>query len=147
MTHDQQFELIVGIAIFVFFLTYFIVYVFFILSLQKTLRLIPTLKQTFPSWFCWLMLVPFIGFVFTWIMIPFGIPDAIKNNQTDNPAALAEGKRLFGIGLAMMILMSISPFLSILAIITFIPMLVLWILYWVNIVSIRKILQPPVSQT
>ena len=141
MTHDEIFLFVIGVMVMLFIIIYIVANIFFILSIQKTLRLIPKTQQNFPSWFCWLMLIPLVGFVFSWLMIPFGIPDAIQSNQAENPQGLAGGKRLFGLGLSTMILMTISPFLSILGILTFVPMLVLWILYWVNIVSIRKMLQ------
>ena len=143
MTGEEQFVFIVMSLIGAFCsLVYLITNICFIVSLQKTLRLIPKHCQSFPRWFCWLTLIPIVGFVFSWIMLPFGIPDAIKNSQTDNSEALICAKRLFGLGLAMMILSSLSLLLYHIFLLTCLPMLVLWIIYWVDIVSIRKVLKP-----
>jgi hypothetical protein len=86
-----------------------------------------------------MLLIPFVDFVFSWIMLPFGIPYAMQAAVADNPEALQKDKTIFGLGLSLMITTSlfIIPYLNLLAMI---GAFVLWIIYWVAVVNFRQYL-------
>lgn len=130
----------IGIIAFILFsLMYYIPRIFFILSLSKTMRHVPKQFHVFPQWFLWMLLIPFVEFVFSWIMLPFGIPYAMQAAVPDNPEALRKSKVIFGLGLSLMITISffIIPYLNLLAMI---GAFVLWIIYWVEVVNFRRYL-------
>lgn len=114
-----------------------IVKIFFCLSLYKAMKKVPEGKRKFPAWFCWMILVPLVNIVFSWIMIPFGIPGSFKNHLSKNKVAKQKAQTLFNVGLAYMILLTMLfiPFVNLLAAI---PALVLFIVYWVQIVSFKN---------
>jgi len=115
----------------------FIVNILFCLSLYSAIKLVPPEKQIFPAWLVWLMLIPFIGVIFTWIMEPFGLPKAFEQALADNNEAVAKTKTLFGLGLAHAILRTLV-FLPFFQLIFVIASLVVWIIYWVKIVDFKN---------
>lgn len=132
----------VSILISIIFL---IINILFILSLCKTLALIPEDKYTFPRWFCWMMLIPVVGFVFMWMMLPFGIPSAIKENEPDNQQAVTAANGIFGLGLAYVVMLTVSLFIPLLFIFLGIGIFVVWIIYWVKVVKVRQYINSPTS--
>lgn len=110
--------------------------IFFILTLYKLCRAIPEKYLKFPAWFNWLMIIPLVGIIFEWIMLPFGIPMSLKAYQPDNAIIIKKSNLLFGLGLATAIL-AIFVWLPIIGLIAY---LVLFIIYWVKAVEIRKLL-------
>ena len=48
---------------------------FWIFAIHKS---IPETHRTAPVWLPWLILIPFVGFVIAWIMIPFMVPKALR---------------------------------------------------------------------
>lgn len=104
------------------------------------MSLIPREQQVFPAWFAWMMLIPLAGYVFAWIMLPFGLPLSIKKLLPDHGEAAEASKILFVIGLVSVCLpLALAiPFTVILVI----PArFILMIVYWVNVVKIRKFIQ------
>lgn len=131
--------------------------IFFILSCYKTMRYVPEEKRVFPRWFLWMWIIPLVGFVFGWMMLPFGVPHGLRNTLSTNPDAVRSANTLKGLGLACMILITLSVithgmFGSItgvhhsvvsttgsLAAAPFnIGFIVIWIIYWVKVVSFRR---------
>ncbi len=111
--------------------------IFFCASLYGAMKKVPENQRSFPAWFSWMIAVPFLHVIFSWIMLPFGIPNSFKQHCRDNQMAMAKAKSLFGLGLALVILMS----LSVLPYINFgtgIATLVLYIIYWVKVVKFKK---------
>ncbi len=118
----------------------------FIGTLYDILRSLPEENLQFPTWFVWLMLIPYAGFIFSWLMQPFGIPNALKKSFPNNPEAISQANTLFGLGFAMQILMTLV-FLQACFKVHGIPALsytvsasslVLWILYWVKCIKFRN---------
>ncbi len=118
-------------------LALFIVMIFFCLSMYGAMNRVPADKQKFPGWLVWLFLLPLVGIVMQWIMLPFGIPDSFKNVVGDNKDALGQIKTIHGIGLAVVILMTMS-FIPVLNVFAAIPTIVLWIIYWVKVVGFKN---------
>jgi hypothetical protein len=132
---DQVFKLSVALVIVVFIVT-----IFYCLTLFNSLQKIPKEKHQFPSWFVWLFLIPWVGFVFQFIMLPFGIPNTLKKVSPNDQAVVDAANMLFKVGLAEMILTLFGFFLPIHPInqIAAILGMVLWIVYWVLIVRFRN---------
>jgi cytochrome bd-type quinol oxidase subunit 1 len=114
-----------------------IIAILFSWSLYAAMKKVPQEKRVFPAWFCWMFLIPIAGFVFEWIMLPFGIPKTFKQYLPKNQAAQDKAGNLFGVGLAYVILLWLLfiPYINILA---GIAALVLFIIYWVQVVAFKK---------
>lgn len=117
-----------------------IVGIFFAWSLFNTLKMIPAKYHRFPVWFSWLIIIPVVGLIFLWLILPFGLPNAIKKSEPDNPAAQKTAKTMFGLGLAAVILMTVSALLGSWGITPALASLVLMIIYWVQVIQVRKTL-------
>ncbi len=112
--------------------------VFYLISLYKTLSAVPERYHAFPKWFVWMMIIPVIGYVFAWIMEPFGVPKTLEAYAKDQFEMLRDANQLFILGLSHMILITVS-FIPLVGTLFFLAALVIWIVYWVKVVSFRKI--------
>lgn len=132
---EQVFKMSVALIIVIFIVT-----IFYCWTLFNILQRIPKEKHQFPSWFVWLFLIPWVGFVFQWIMLPFGIPNALKKVSPNDQDAVSAADMLFKVGLAEMILTLFGFFLPIHPVnqIAAILGMALWITYWVLIVRFRN---------
>lgn len=132
---DRVFQLSVLMVVAVFIIT-----AFYCWSLFRVIQRVPKDKHQFPSWFIWLFLIPYVGFVFQWIMLPFGIPNTFKNLLSNNADATKAAELLFKIGLGQVIFTTFSFFLPLYPVnqIAGVLGLILWILYWVKIISFKN---------
>lgn len=115
--------------------------IWFSATCYTTMTKIPEPKRVFPAWLCWLMLIPVAGYIFSWIMLPFGIPKSGCAAVPNNPDMERRAKVLFWLGIAYLVLTFFAIFLHsagipFLSIITF----VLWIIYWVMLPGFRRLL-------
>jgi hypothetical protein len=107
--------------------------IFFDLSLHKTMRMIPEQYQSLPPGLLWLIIIPGVGYIFEWIMLPFGVPRTLesffKDHHSDKKPSHAQ---FFGLGLATVIvqLVFFAPFFGA-------ATWVLKIIYWAKAVNIR----------
>lgn len=113
-----------------------LVYIFFYWTMYTTLKKIPENKRLFPAWFCWMQIIPVAGYIFNWLMMPFGLPRSFENHLKDNPEAVNQAKALFGIGLAYVILPLLMwiPFVNLILLIVSI---ILLIIYWVRLIRFK----------
>lgn len=118
----------------------FVITVFFCWTLFDILGRIPVENQKFPRWFVWLILIPYIGFVFQWLMLPFGIPTALRKTFPANQEAINAAEMLFKVGLALVIFTSFGLFFHISPInqITTGLWVISWIAYWILIVKFKN---------
>ena len=125
---------------FILFLIIFIITAIFCWNLYTILGKLPKENQKFPRWFVWLFLVPWIGFVFQWIMIPFGIPNAIRKTFPTNQEIINEENVLFQVGLANIIFTTFGIFFAISPInqIAAVAGIALWAAYWILIIRFKK---------
>lgn len=101
------------------------------------------------QWFVWLMLIPYIGYIFMWMMLPFGIPKSVQRYSKDNAPsygndAYKESKFLGRLGIAFLIMSllyaillqidTLKPLGYLISLIT----LGIFIFYWKSIVNIRQ---------
>lgn len=118
----------------------FLITLFYCWILFQILQRVPKENQQFPSWFVWLFVIPWLGFVFQWLMLPYGIPNALKKTYANNQDAVNAAETLFKIGLGQVILTTLGILtpINVLNQILAIAGIVLWILYWVKIVKFRN---------
>lgn len=126
-------------------LSFFVLIILFACSLQKTMNRVPKEKRIFPNWFIWMRFIPFVGMIFEWMMIPFGIPGGVRNAVTGNASAQSAAITLKIIGLFLVICESFGFFVGMLGLASIFVMPVLVVLiytfliiYWVKVVSFRK---------
>lgn len=118
----------------------FLFSLFFCISLYGLMKRIPREYHQFPIWFIWLILIPMVGFVFECIMLPFGVPNAIKKAYENDQDAIGYANLLFQFGLAQVIFGFVSfvfrvrPINDVMAGIS----VILWIVYWVLIVRFKR---------
>jgi len=122
----------------VVFLGVLIVNIFYSWSLFSAMKKVPEEKRVVPAWLSWFLLIPVVGIVFNWILEPFAIPNSFAAACDKNdPVVKGKISALFGLGLAHVIMMTlcIIPFLFF---ILGIPILIVWIIYWVKIVNFKN---------
>ena len=120
------------------FFAFIIVNIFFILSFHQTARRIPKNFHDFPIWFCWLFILPLFGIIFKWIMLPFALPQALRTYKPKNEQVQRVANKLFGIGIAHVITLTLCLFFDMMGFFIFAAAIILLILYWSEIVNVRK---------
>lgn len=90
---------------------------------------IPKQHRTVEPYFAWLTLIPLAGVIFYWILLPFKIPESLKNYFSENPGngdyATDFGKNM-GLGAVISATLMIVPFINSIA---WIPALVFLVLF------------------
>lgn len=132
------------------------IFVLFTCSLQKTMKHVPIEKRVFPNWFIWMRFIPLAGFVFDWMLLPFGIPHGLRNVVSENKIAVCAANKLKTVGIVHFILSFGFLVMNTLRIVTanhatsglswiaiafgivVLLDLIVLIIYWVKIVSFRK---------
>lgn len=120
--------------------TVFVVKIFYCYMLNNILNRVPRENQQYPQWFIWLCLIPLLGVVFEWIMLPFGIPNAFKKMFATNQEAINAANSLFKLAIAQLVFTMLGIFFIIKPInqLSAILGIVFWIIYWVQIVQFDK---------
>ncbi len=110
------------------------------LPLYFTYRKVPEQYQKMPAWSTLLLLVPCLNLILYWVLIPFQIPEAMKQwvGQTNPEAAAGGGDFGQGLGIAAAITMSmgIIPYVGAC---TGLAYLVLHIIYLVKLSEFVKL--------
>lgn len=112
--------------------------IFYLITLQSTLSAIAPENRTMPPSNVWLLLIPFFGIIWHFIVVK-NMADSIKAEADSKNIFLAEAKPAYSIGMAMCILscVNVIPLINFL---TGPAMLICWIVYWVKIASYKKTL-------
>lgn len=122
------FSILIGLAI----------SVFLAFSLWDTVSRIPKEYRAIEPYFAWLTLIPIVGFIFFWILVPFKIPESLRNYFAVNDANDIEksdfGKR-YGLGVTISFTLMFVPLINALA---WIPALVFLILYILTLNEFKK---------
>ncbi len=112
--------------------------VFFLLNLRNLLRQVSPQNRTMQPDYVWLNLIPLFGYA--WMIITvMRVRDSVRA-EFKSRGWSPQGDFGFGVGLAFAILAIVSGLL------TFIPMLVCWIIYWAKTSELARQLaqtQPP----
>ncbi len=115
-----------------FLLIFFVPCIFFLITLQNTMKAIePENRRMKPS-HVWLILIPLVGFVYVFLVV-IAIANSCKL-QLEKYGIFSEQKPTFAIGLAWAICLVISFFVKLL----FVPSMILMIIYWVKVADTKK---------
>ena len=129
-------EILTGIVLLI--MVFFAIGCFFAWSMYITLDYIKPEHYLFPNWFAWMMVIPYIGLIFYWLMMPFGVPRAINNHLISQEKPDNVSSKLYGLGLAYAILVTCLMILPLMSGIFGLAALVLLILYWRELVKVRS---------
>ena len=128
------------IAAFIIGIISLIVFILYLLSLQKALKHCSAESRTTSPGSVWLMLIPIFNLIWQFILV-IKISESLHNEFTKRniPEDPHPGKTI-GLTYCILVICSIIPFLGFLA---SIAALVCWIIYWVKISGFsNKLLQP-----
>ncbi len=135
MSDLSDIYLVVGI----FGILFLVVFIFYVLSLQNTLKAISPENRLMPPGQVWLLFIPLFSMVWQFIVVT-KISDSIKAEGGYKGLLFNEDRPTYGIGIAMGVLnvCSAIPFVG-----SFIGLagVVCWIVYWVKIVNYKKQLE------
>jgi uncharacterized membrane protein len=99
---------------------------------------IPKKYRIVEPYFAWLTLIPLVGIVFYWILLPFKIPESFRyffyQNPVQNELPKDFGKSL-GLGAVISITLLIFPIINALALIASIVFMILYFIQFRKIVS------------
>lgn len=127
-----MFALIFVLGLIVAFL---IPYVFYLVTLQKTMNAIDPSIRPFHGALVWLAFVPVVGWI--WLIIYTILLSTSLDRDLANRRI---GDTSMGVTIAFVVLMGLSmiPYINL---ITIIPMIVLWIIHWVKMAGLRRQLE------
>ncbi len=122
------------------FILFIIPFVFYLLTLQKTLKAISPENRKMPPSQVWILFIPLFGIIWHFIMIS-KIADSIKAESLIRDIELKESRPGYRVGLAMCILNCIgllSELLGAIAGLSIVAFIICWIIYWATIASYKK---------
>lgn len=113
--------------------------IFFLLTLQNTLKAVSPERRRMPPGQVWLVFIPLFGIVWIFIIVN-RIADSLADEFISRNMQVAEARPGYGIGMAYCVLSvcSVIPFLGAFA---SLAALVCWIIYWVKIAGYKKQLE------
>lgn len=124
------------ILVFIFLLIAVVPLIFFLLTLQNTLKVISEESRKMPPSNVWLMFIPFLNIVWQFIMVD-RIADSISAECTRLNIPVKENRPTYGIGLAW----NICNCITFIPIIGALAALVTFILYWVNVSEFKNLIK------
>lgn len=130
---------IILIIIFISFCLGFIPTIFYLITLQNTLKEISIENRKMKPSQVWLMLIPLFGIAWQFIMIN-RISESLKSEFSSRSISINEEKPGYNIGLTYCILFCCG-WIPVLGLLAAIGGLVCWIVYWVKINDFKKKLQ------
>jgi hypothetical protein len=119
--------------------------IFYLLTLQNTLKAISPEGRMMPPANVWLLLIPVFNIVYHFIVVG-RIADSIKNECIRLNIPLQEDRPTYNLGLTMLLIyiastiLSYSRILGTLSGVGSIACLVYWIMYWVKVNNYRKLI-------
>lgn len=131
--------------IFIVLLLALIPAIFFLLTLQKTLKAIAYESRLMQPGQVWLLLIPLFNLVWIFITV-IRISDSIKNECERLNIAVNETRPTYGIGLAMSILyiagsgLYQSRIIQMAGTLLSLAGVICWIIYWVKVNDYRKLI-------
>ncbi len=136
---DDFLILIAIVAILIFLIPF----VFYLITLQNTLKTISPENRKMAPANVWLLFIPFFNWIYHFIVVN-NIADSIRAEALVKNVPLSESRPGAGIGITMCALQlcSIIPFFGSLASLGF---LVCWIIYWVKINNYKNQLKQAVT--
>ena len=125
---------------FLLLILFIVPFIFYLVTLQKTLKAIsPENRKLAPSQ-VWLLFIPLFGILWHFMMVS-KIADSIRAESLVRDIELKESRPAYSIGLAMCILNCTSLLSELLGMIdglSGVAFIICWIIYWVKIASYKK---------
>lgn len=118
--------------------------IFYLLTLQNTMKAVSVQNQKMPPGQVWLELIPVFNLVWQFFNV-INVSDSIRNECLARGISMDEDRPAYSIGMAHCILAccSVVPFLGSLAAIA---SLICWIVFWVKIANYKtKLLSQPTN--
>jgi hypothetical protein len=117
--------------------------ILFVLSMQNALKKCDLASVTLDPVMPWLCIVPFVNLVFNFFLV-LGMAKSLRNEFNRRGISVADPTPGQSIGLAMSIC-ACCGVVPILNLVSWIPQVILWIVYWVKISEYSRILDlhPP----
>lgn len=112
--------------------------IFFLLTLQKTLSVIPFESRLMQPGQVWLLLIPLFNFIWMFVTVN-RLADSIKNECARLNIPTEEARPTYGIGISMCVLI-ICRMIPAIGAFSAIPGVVCWIIYWVKVNKYRKLI-------
>jgi hypothetical protein len=121
-----------------FLLVFLIPVIFFLITLQNTLRIISPENRKMPPGNVWLVLIPVFGFIWQFIIVS-RLSDSIHDECVRLNVDPNEERPTYSIGLVYCI-SSAASLIPIIKMIGALVALVSWIMYWIKVNQYRKLL-------
>jgi len=138
--YDDDTSIFAGLFILSFLVIFLAVQIGIAFLLYDGLRRLHPKHRTAEPYFAWLTLIPVAGIVFSWLLLPFKIPESFGRYFSENPTSV-DIPEDFGksMGLATMILLTLClvPLINMIA---WIPGLVCFVLYLLQFQKMRQLL-------
>jgi hypothetical protein len=131
---------LIGILSLVLFIAWFIASYFFASSVRRTMKSVPVQHQFIPAAFTWLLIVPGLHVLATWVLIPFAVPFSLMKSVSSNRRALSLAGLLMLLGLMYAVLLTYAVLKLIINLelnAVSLWAVAAWILYWFVLVKIR----------
>ena len=132
MSHFQELLLVALLALVI------VPGIFFLITLQNTLKAIDADNRTMEPGKIWLLMIPLFNYVWMFIVVK-AIADSIKN-QLEKYGVYSEERPTYNLGMALSI-SSAASLIPVLGTIIGLPVLILWIFYWIKVNEKKKELQ------
>ena len=116
--------------------------IFFVLTLQKALQRCSPENRVMSPGLTWLLLVPVFNLVWMFIVVTQMAESLEKEFRKRNVPVEPSPGRSIGLAWCILVVCCLIPLLGIL---TGLPALICWILYWVKIAGFSSILASPTS--
>src|SRR5215212_5313528 len=115
-----------------------VVHIFYIITLQNTLKAISIQNRKMPPGNVWLLLIPLFGIIYHFIVVN-NLADSIAAEAVSKNIKIAEPRPGYKVGLVMCIL-HCCFFIPVLNIFTGIACFVCWILFWAKISDYKDLM-------
>lgn len=135
-----------AVGIFLMLVVSVVPYIFFLLTLQNTVRLVNPVNQHMKPEQVWLMFIPVFNFLWVFWMIA-GVADSVEDELRARgmPAPLHRPGYNVGLGYAICMCVSVLfrfiPYMNMIGIFAGVVGLVLWVIYWVQIYNWQNVLK------
>ena len=118
--------------------------IFYLLTLQRTLAAVKPENRSMAPGQVWMILIPAFGIVWMFFVVE-RIGTSVRKEFDDLGITHPEAKPAYGVGLTMAILMACCavPFVNFLA---GPAALVLWIIYWVKVAGLKRMIEEQAGQ-
>lgn len=135
-----------AVGIFMSLVVSIVPYIFFLLTLQNTVRLVNPVNQHMKPGQVWLMFIPVFNFLWVFWMIA-GVADSVEDELRARgmPAPLHRPGYSVGLGYAICLCVSFVlrfiPYMNMIALFAGVVGIVLWVIYWVQIYNWQNVLK------